>query len=351
MEKKRIEFIDLAKGVCILLVVLGHLVPIVNLKLSFIFCIRMPLYFCLSGLFFKDYGGLRNFTIKKVNKILVPFIFWYIASYIFYYLGATVLDGNVSEYHYYDIFVKPGIFNVPIWFLLCLFWSNLIFFIIKAVCRNERIVLAGVLAATCIGWAMIHYNVFNFLYIGSAFSCMPFFYMGYLFKRSSLLYPGSSKTKDILIMTASLVVALLFAFSVENPPRLLYLTNEVVAGNPITIYCCAVAFVTALLLICKLIGRIPFIVWLGRYSIIVLVTHILLRVIYFTLLNKLLPSSIAIEIKQIADFCLVVASMLIVIPFCKRYLPYVTAQKDIFGEDGIVSVKKLQSRLLFKRVD
>lgn len=52
---KRIEFIDLAKGVCIIMVVMGHCgCP---LEIPGWTIVRMPLYFILSGLFFKDYGG------------------------------------------------------------------------------------------------------------------------------------------------------------------------------------------------------------------------------------------------------------------------------------------------------
>lgn len=73
-DKQRIEFIDLAKGVCILLVVLLHCsytkeVPALK-------AMRMPLYFILSGLFFKDYGGIVPFLHKKVNKLFVPFCFF-----------------------------------------------------------------------------------------------------------------------------------------------------------------------------------------------------------------------------------------------------------------------------------
>ena len=67
--QQRIEFIDLAKGICIILVVLLHIVPSANIpELRFI---RIPLYFILSGLFFKDYGSFRNFLKKKVNNILL----------------------------------------------------------------------------------------------------------------------------------------------------------------------------------------------------------------------------------------------------------------------------------------
>ena len=51
-SSNRIEFIDLAKGICILLVVLLHF----NdrwFNLPNLTALRMPLYFTLSGLFFK----------------------------------------------------------------------------------------------------------------------------------------------------------------------------------------------------------------------------------------------------------------------------------------------------------
>lgn len=84
--KKRIEFIDLAKGVCILLVIMMH--TDVNVDFPGLRGMRMPLYFILSGLFFKDYGGFLNLLVKKANKILIPFLFFYLASYsIFYLIG------------------------------------------------------------------------------------------------------------------------------------------------------------------------------------------------------------------------------------------------------------------------
>lgn len=64
-QKKRIEFIDLAKGVCILIVVLGHCG--VDFSIPGFEMMRMPLYFILSGLFFKDYGGLLELTLKKLS--------------------------------------------------------------------------------------------------------------------------------------------------------------------------------------------------------------------------------------------------------------------------------------------
>ena len=73
---KRIEFIDLAKGICILLVVLLHIGIDVNFWGTT--SMRMPLYFVLSGLFFKDYGSLYNLLIKKTNRLIIPFLFVFV---------------------------------------------------------------------------------------------------------------------------------------------------------------------------------------------------------------------------------------------------------------------------------
>jgi fucose 4-O-acetylase-like acetyltransferase len=64
-SKKRIEWIDLAKGICIFLVVANH---IFYYNCVFLEQLRMPLYFVLSGLFFKNYGGFCEFVLKKQIK-------------------------------------------------------------------------------------------------------------------------------------------------------------------------------------------------------------------------------------------------------------------------------------------
>ena len=71
-ENNRIAYIDLAKGFCIVLVVLFHAKGVLNIHYAsdtFLGSFRLPLYFFLSGLFFKDYGGLSKFFIKKTNRL------------------------------------------------------------------------------------------------------------------------------------------------------------------------------------------------------------------------------------------------------------------------------------------
>ena len=75
----RIEWIDLAKGICILLVVFYHVAICLHIDYPLstqIASFRMPLYFILSGLFFKQYEGFVGFLKRKTNKLLIPFLFF-----------------------------------------------------------------------------------------------------------------------------------------------------------------------------------------------------------------------------------------------------------------------------------
>ena len=131
---KRIKFVDLAKGICIMLVVLLHVfgdMSGVIIKIMNLF--RMPLYFVLSGLFFKTYDGLIPFFKKKTNKLLIPFFF----VFFFVVVPTTILlhVKTGTDITWRIVFLDDnGKLNLGIdgtmWFLLCLFFVNIFFYII-----------------------------------------------------------------------------------------------------------------------------------------------------------------------------------------------------------------------------
>lgn len=330
IEKRRIEFIDLAKGICIFMVVLVHVMPDFGDRFKVLACLRMPLYFCLSGLFYKDYGGIKNFTIKKVNNILIPFVAWYLIGYGIYYVGRIFLpSGNEATYHFSDILFQNDIFNIPIWFLLCLFWSNVLFSIVSYIAKKWYTQLLGVMLIAGGGLLANRLGIFNFLYFFSSMTCLPFFYLGYALKKTTLLHTTTNKKLDFILMAVCLGVASIFAFLPPEPPRLHYYRNLIISGDIFSIYICAALLVVGILILCKFVKTLPFLSWLGRYSIIVLVTHMWLRDILGTLLNKFAGQELSEEIKPWIILLLVLGAMGLVIPFCKKYLPYITAQKPL----------------------
>jgi polysaccharide biosynthesis protein PslL len=74
---KRIGYIDIARGIGILLVVLGHndFGAVAPFARQVIYSFHMPLFFFLSGYFIDTSIGFWGFIIKRFNSILKPYLF------------------------------------------------------------------------------------------------------------------------------------------------------------------------------------------------------------------------------------------------------------------------------------
>lgn len=338
---KRIEFIDLAKGVCILLVVLGHVIEPVNEAVPIILCLRMPCYFCLSGLFFKPYNGFSDFLRRKLNKLFVPFVFFYMVSYVFYYLGKDFSgETSLSKFGLTDIFISNDIYNIPIWFLLCLFWINITFYFLRLILKNEWRVFMGVFLCGIVGYICALQKVSNPLYFVTNLTCMPFFYMGYLLRRTDLLYPSKQHRNEMISAILLITIGIFIAYTSDTPPRFLYYKNQIVSGNFAYIYICSASLVGGLLLVCKQIRKLPVISYFGRFSIIILCTHLLVSAVFIFIQSKLVYLGILENISYILNFVLVLSSMFFIIPFAVKYFPYIVAQKDLFTDNYVSSVKR-----------
>ena len=75
--QKRMEFLDLAKGICIILVVAFHMTKFYHLDMpaaNFFKSFRLPLYFFLSGLFFKTYSGFFDLSYLAIIPLMKKFM-------------------------------------------------------------------------------------------------------------------------------------------------------------------------------------------------------------------------------------------------------------------------------------
>ena len=66
-KEKRIEWVDIAKGIAILLVIIGHTVKFGSLSRNIIFSFHMPLFFILSGYTFRPATNAKTF-FKHLRK-------------------------------------------------------------------------------------------------------------------------------------------------------------------------------------------------------------------------------------------------------------------------------------------
>lgn len=326
--KDRIEYIDLAKGICILLVVLDHISGSGyfaggDYPMNEIFeQTRMPLYFILSGLFFKDYaGGIREFLLRKFNRILVPYLF-FMCLYIVAVKAVYLLTG-----------FSLGEVWAPLWFLLCLFWMNFIF--ATAYYAVRKAFAGELLSETVLGAIMLVIGIGGYyagdlpLSIGSAMTSMPFLWMGYLLNRKMKFFGLEIGTAWSLLTSIVLLVALHYMYVGEN---FFYLNSY---SAPLAmIYLSGVMGTLAVLLLSRVVKRLPVISYIGRYSIIVLCTHMAIVRIIMAVASTLpaYGEDTIWSSNVVQSFCILALTLACCIACCwllSRYLPWFTAQKDL----------------------
>ena len=333
--KQRIEYIDLAKGICISLVVLLHVYGDLSgtfIKIMNLF--RMPLYFVLSGLFFKTYGGLFLFIKKKTNKLIIPFLFIFLLIIIPSNLLLDLKDGK--EISLINLFyggkgkINLGI-DGAVWFLLCLFFVNIIFYLIN-ILSKQNIILLCLLSCICgiIGYTINFYNLYLPIWSDSALTAVPFFLTGFLLRNYSNFL--SDELSNIDYYTCGLFfITLLGVFFFNELQGLVVISygSNTFDINIVSLYLGGISGTLCVLVISKYFKYITGLTYIGRYSIVVLLTHLLFLFIIRNILYQLGINQESITL----NFLIFIFIMLIEIPtikLCIHYLPFCFAQKDLW---------------------
>ena len=332
--KERIQYIDLAKGICILLVVVDHIsnegyFSAGDYPLNEIFeQMRMPLYFILSGLFFKDYaGGIKEFLLRKVNKILVPYLF-----FIFLFRGVGWLV------RYYTSFASTGV-NIddiwgPLWFLRCLFFMNVIFAIIyygiRRITSNQltRDILLGI-CMFAIGIVGFHTGNLH-LNFGTALTSMPLLWSGFILNRRLNVLQKRIPWWWAIGSAVVLFMMLHYLYMGEN-----YFYSNTYSSPWPMLYIAGFSGSLAILLLSSVIQRMPIISYIGRYSLIVLCTHMVM-ITLLVALRHFLPESFQQtgSMESLIFLALTIAFSMFCCWSLSKYLPWFTAQKDLIKTGG-----------------
>lgn len=304
---------------------------------EFFVTFRMPLYFFLSGLFFKRYEDIVGFAKRKTNKLLIPFFFYILTGVFFpndmHWAGFDLTNSGFFGVQSLYAFITPGLFfNAPIWFLLALFWVNMLFYCIvlasdKLSNERGRITLIVLLSALCgfCGWLAWHFNVDIWAFIDTALSSTSFFCMGYLVRKYTPILTAnrSDKYLPLMIIGAGLITWICRG-------GMSFLFNLFDRCNPFVVYIGGFFGTLMIMFIAKMIKRLPFVSYWGRYSIIILCLHNLpMQVICRIFLKLNLTEVIGLWPTYILAFFITMFSFQLIIPLCIKFIPWFTAQKDL----------------------
>lgn len=120
---KRITEFDIAKGIGILLVVLGHCLPTDNYWRIFIYSFHMPLFFFLSGAVLKisDEKDMKGIVIGEKN-LIANYIF-YSGLFLLFDIFAKILNFKQISIKdlFWDVYQTVTLYGINVlWFLSAL---------------------------------------------------------------------------------------------------------------------------------------------------------------------------------------------------------------------------------------
>ena len=138
--KKRIEYIDVLRGIGIIYMVMGHIFGNKGFD-YYIHAFHMPLFFFVSGLFFKQSKDMKfkDFFNKVTKQLLVP----YLLFGLFYVAFACVTSYGLKENFLVTLLQVITINNngfpiaVALWFLTAMYFAQLFFFILCKLFKSD----------------------------------------------------------------------------------------------------------------------------------------------------------------------------------------------------------------------
>lgn len=153
-EKKRLDYVDIAKYIGISLVMFGHM-KMPNPVLEWIYAFHMPLFFVLSGYTYRRQKLDKEFVVKKLKTIYVPFLLF----------ALIFCKGEMSSWAYI-VYGSRNALNIAdtytvLWFLPCFFTAILIFSSVMSFadnCLKNRILKIGGVIALLVVAKMCEYG-------------------------------------------------------------------------------------------------------------------------------------------------------------------------------------------------
>lgn len=216
--KKRIDWIDVAKGVSIILVIIGHSIKYNSEIYRFILSFHMPLFVILSGITYKppkDKEKIKSNIKKYIKQLLVP----YLITLLIITIGQQFKNYNSISL---AVFLEQLVENLfwgnglnysllghtfksvgPIWFLITLFISKILFDILNYKLKGQKLETNIVIYSFCAFAAIkIGHIIWLPLNLDLVLIFLFYLYVGFLIKK----YEKILKKYNIVIFLLSFAI-------------------------------------------------------------------------------------------------------------------------------------------------
>jgi fucose 4-O-acetylase-like acetyltransferase len=269
----RIEWIDVAKGLGIILVVLAHVLagisvggmkePLFDLAASFINTFHMPIFLVLAGVFAPSTVKKSStvFWVNKLEGLVYPYFVWAVIQIGIQILMTRYTNTPMTGQDFYTIFYRPP---MQFWFLYGLFLDFVIYRIISTCGGSARsFFVVSLLLAMILNFC----NVEDTSVFGRMRDNLPYFALGAMMSQSILrVNLVSSQILSSIVIGGLGLTAVICNLNLNLAPRLLVMLSLPILGV------CSIFALSTLLVRWRLAVIFTY---LGQMSLEIYLAHVL----------------------------------------------------------------------------
>ena len=243
-KKSRIVYFDIAKGIGMVLVLLGHLQndtifsysPHILKLCAWIFSFHMPLFFIISGMLIcykeENRSDIRGFIGKRFHSIMIPY-FWFSLIYLFIVLYSLLITKVILlKTLLIQLWYVLGMYGMNVlWFLPALFAAEVMFVFITQRFKNQKSLIA-IVSLLAVAIVINHLrkflpndleiyeriNEFLVTVIRPVFACSFIFIGYYLFRLIGIIKTKTNRTRLITLLSLPVLLAINILINFKNIP-------------------------------------------------------------------------------------------------------------------------------------
>lgn len=325
---KRIEWLDYAKGIGIILVIYGHTyVP--DLFNVWLCSFHMPLFFILSGFTFPSYQRYdsKDFLLKKVKSLVIPYVVFVSCLVLWKLIQIIIFGGSIGSVikAIIGIFIqiRTTSYGPGAWFLPTLFIAEIIVYHIINIFHNkDKLLLVSSIILLFSGYVYCEYIDIKLPWgIDASVVASSFIILGYLVKKNFWFYIHNSKSFKIcgLFFIIPNIFFAFFNYRIMDRTVGMWSNNY---GNLIYFVLSAISGTVFIIWFCMKIKSINFILEIGQHSLVYYGIHVIFVELFRIIVSKIPNINVWIENTEIGKFIFGTISVIITLAIVKNIYPF-----------------------------
>lgn len=140
-KRERVDYLDIAKGIGILLVIIAHIPNLGENARQYIVAFHMPLFFIISGMLIRYTGKIEEsttgFVRKRARSLLLPYAFFSVMYFVIELCRMLIKGEGEWNQIYRQLFQTVCLQGVSVlWFFPALFIAEVTFVFIRKRCNH-----------------------------------------------------------------------------------------------------------------------------------------------------------------------------------------------------------------------